>query len=293
MKQRQLRLYDGRDLAIEMSGPEDGHVLLWHDGTPGSSYQLAHVADAAHDRGLRLITMSRAGYTGSTRAPGRSVADVVPDANAVLDALGVDEALVGGVSGGGPHALACAALMGDRVRATAAVCSVAPYDADGLDFLAGMGQDNVEEFGLALEGERRLRPYLERQLPALAAATPGELIQTMATLLPDIDRRCLIGPVGDDFAAAMASTAAGGADGWVDDDLAFTRPWGFALSEIRSPVSLWQGSEDLMVPFSHGQWLAGHIPGVQAHLETGQGHLSINVGSIDRILDELINGARA
>ncbi len=292
MKQRLLRLDDGRELAIEISGPEDGHVLLWHDGTPGSSYQLAHVADAAHVRGLRLITMSRAGYTGSTRAAGRSVADVVPDASAVLDALGVDDALVGGVSGGGPHALACAALLGGRVRATAAVCSVAPYDADGLDFLAGMGQDNVEEFGLALEGERRLRPYLEQQLPALAAATPAELVQTMATLLPDIDRRCLIGSFGDDFAAAMTSTAAGGADGWVDDDLAFTRPWGFALSEIRGPVSLWQGSEDLMVPFSHGQWLAEHIPGVQAHLETGQGHLSINVGSIDRILDELTSGAR-
>ena len=292
MRQRQLRLDDGRDLAIEVSGLECGQVLLWHDGTPGSCYQLAHVADAAHVRGLRLITMSRAGYIGSTRAPGRSVADVAGDASAVLDAVGVDDALVGGVSGGGPHALACAALLGGRVRATAAVCSVAPNDADGLDFLAGMGEDNVEEFGLALEGERRLRPYLDQQLPALAAATPAELVQTMATLLPEIDRRCLTGPVGDDFAAAMAATAAGGADGWVDDDLAFTRPWGFALSQIQGPVSLWQGSEDLMVPFSHGKWLAEHIPGVQAHLETGEGHLSINVGSIDRILDELISAAR-
>ena len=170
--------------------------------------------------------------------------------------------------------------------------SVAPYDADGLDFLAGMGEDNVEEFGLALAGERRLRPYLEQQLPALAAATAAELVRTLATLLLDIDRRCLTGPVGDDFAAAMASSAAGGADGWVDDDLAFTRPWGFAIAQIQGPVSLWQGSEDLMVPFSHGQWLAEHIPGVQAHLETGEGHLSINVGSIDRILDELISVAR-
>ena len=170
--------------------------------------------------------------------------------------------------------------------------SVAPYDADGLDFLAGMGEDNVEEFGLALAGERRLRPYLEQQLPALAAATAAELVRTLATLLLDIDRRCLTGPVGDDFAAAMASSAAGGADGWVDDDLAFTRPWGFAIAQIQGPVSLWQGSEDLMVPFSHAQWLAEHIPGVAAHLETGEGHLSINVGSIDRILDELISVAR-
>lgn len=292
MEHRQLPLDDGRLLAIEVSGPEDGRMLLWHHGTPGSSHQPAHVAQAAHVRGLRLVTTSRPGYTGSTRTPGRSVADVVADVSAVLDALGVDDALVAGWSGGGPHALACAALLGDRVRATAAVCSVAPHDADGLDFLAGMGEDNVEEFGLAREGERRLRPYLEQQLPALVTGTPAGLVDAMATLLPEVDRRCLTGPVGDDFVAAIAATAAGGADGWVDDDLAFTRPWGFALSQIQGPVSLWQGSEDLMVPFSHGQWLTEHIPGVEAHLETGEGHLSINVGSIDRILDELITAAR-
>ncbi len=292
MEHRQLRLEDGRYLAIEVSGPEDGHVLLWHHGTPGSSYQLAHVAHAAHVRGLRLVTTSRPGYTRSTRAPDRSVADVAGDVRAVLDALNVDHALMAGASGGGPHALACAALLGDRVRATATVCCVAPHDADGLDFLAGMGEDNVEEFGLAREGEQRLRPYLEQQLPEMVTATPAGLIDALATLLPDVDRRCLTGPVGEDFVAAMASTAAGGADGWVDDDLAFTRPWGFSLSQIQGPVSLWQGSEDLMVPFSHGQWLTEHIPGVTSHLENGEGHLSINVGSIDRILDELTSAAR-
>lgn len=283
----QLRLPDGRTLEYVLTGPADGRVLLFHHGTPGSAHQPQFVADAAHRHGWQLLTISRAGCAGSSRAPGRTVADVTPDVRALLDQLGLARVLVGGASGGGPHALACGALLPDRVAAVLSVCCVAPYDLPGLDFLAGMGEENVTEFGLALDGETALRPYLEQELPPLREATAEQIVEGMATVLPPVDRAVLTGELGAAFAAAMRSAASGTVDGWLDDDLAFTRPWGFDLAQLRVPVSLWQGSEDLMVPFAHGQWLAAQILGVRAHLEQGEGHLSISVGSIDRMLDEL------
>ena len=282
-----LELSDGRLLEHEVSGPEGGRVLLFHHGTPGSAHQLEYLAEAVHRRGWRLVTLSRPGSAGSTRLPGRLVADVVPDAVAVLDVLGVDRFVVAGASGGGPHALACGALLPERVDAVLAICSVAPYDADGLDFLAGMGDDNVTEIGLALDGEAALRPWLDEHLPGLRTASPEQIFEELATILPEVDRACLRGGVGEQLARSMHSAASGSSDGWLDDDLAFTRPWGFDVADIRVPVSLWQGTADLMVPFPHGQWLAAHVPGVRPHLEQGEGHLSITVGAVDRMLDEL------
>lgn len=282
-----IALADERELELGVSGPPGGQLLLWHHGTPGSAYQMHFLAGAVHARGWRLVTMARPGYGTSTRLPGRTVADVVPDVTAVLDHLGADTALVGGASGGGPHGLACAALLPDRIRAALVVCCLAPYEAEGLDFVAGMGPDNVDEVGLALEGEQALRPYVEGQLPGMAEATPEQLVEHMASLLPEVDLACLTGDVGADFAAAMNDVGRAGVDGWIDDDLAFTQPWGFDLDQVRAPVSLWQGKLDMMVPFAHGQWLAPRIPGVRAHLENGQGHLSIAVGAVDRMLDEL------
>lgn len=282
-----VSLPDQREVEVGVSGPPGGQLLLWHHGTPGGAYQMKFLADAVHTRGWRLVTMARPGYGASTRLAGRIVADVVPDVAAVLDHLGADVALIGGASGGGPHSIACAALMPERVRAALAVCSLAPYEAEGLDFLAGMGQDNLDELSLAVQGEQALRPYIDEQLPGMAEATADQLIEGMSSLLPEVDRACLTGDVGADFAVAMNGVGRAGPDGWIDDDLAFLQPWGFGLEQVRAPVSLWQGELDLMVPFSHGQWLASHIPAVHAHLESGQGHLSITVGALERMLDEL------
>lgn len=283
---RQVTLPDGRELQVESSGPPDGRILLFLHGTPGSSHQLPFVARAVHARGWRLVTFSRAGAPGSTRAPGRTVADVVPDGVAVLDTVGADRALVAGASGGGPHALACAALRPERFAGALAICSLAPYDAEDLDFLAGMGEANVAEFGLALEGETALRPFVDDDLAGMREATPEQIVEDLSSILPAVDKACITGDLGEEFAASFRAAATIG-DGWVDDDLAFTRPWGFDLADIRIPVSLWHGDADLMVPFAHGQWLAQHIPGVHAHLEPGEGHVSITVGAIDAMLDEL------
>ena len=285
-----ITLPDGRRLEVEVTGPDAGPVLLFHHGTPGGSTQFRGMAEEVHLRGHRLVTWCRAGYGASTRRPGRSVADEVDDAMALLDHLEAEDCLVAGWSGGGPHALACGALASDRVRGVLCVAGVAPYDGEGLDFLKGMGQDNLDEFGAALEGEEPLRTYLEAARPELLEATGDEIQTLMATLLPPVDRESLTGEFGEFLARQSRQAVSVSVDGWLDDDLAFTRPWGFELSAVTSPTFMWQGSEDLMVPFAHGQWLAAHLPDAVVHLEPGEGHLSMGVGAMGRMLDELLQG---
>jgi pimeloyl-ACP methyl ester carboxylesterase len=283
----------GRTLDVEVTGPDGGDVLLFHHGTPGAVTQLRSMQRAAHARGLRLVTFSRPGYGSSSRQAGRRIADAATDVALVLDHLGVQTCLVAGWSGGGPHALATGALLPDRVRGVLSIASVAPDGLPDLDLLTGMGEQNVEEFGLAREGEDALRPYLDGEAEQLAEADAGALIEGMASLLPDADRRVLTDEVGEDLAANFHEALRSGVDGWLDDDLAFVAPWGFDLSQVSVPVSLWQGEADLMVPFSHGQWLSRNVPGVRSHLVPEEGHVSLTVGAIDRMLDELVATSRA
>jgi pimeloyl-ACP methyl ester carboxylesterase len=283
-----LRLDDGRDLEIEVSGPEGAPAVLFIHGTPGSATQLGALAAAVADRGHRLVTWSRAGYGDSTRRPGRDVASEVADATAVLDHVGALTCVAAGWSGGGPHALACGALLPDRVRAVTSVGGVAPYDAADLAFLAGMGVDNLEEFGLAVEGAGVLEPWLDNQRPEMLHLTPEQVVEQLDTLLPPVDRDSVSGEFADYLARLFRRSVASSVAGWLDDDLAFVRPWGFELGDVAVPTSVWQGSEDLMVPFAHGEWLAANIPGCTAHLERGQGHLTVLLGALDRWLDELL-----
>ncbi|MCW2867572.1 MAG: hypothetical protein JWR20_1760 [Marmoricola sp.] len=282
-----LRLPDGRLLELDVTGPEDGPVLVFHHGTPGCVLQEPLMQRTVHDLGMRLVTWSRPGYAGSTRQAGRRVADVAQDTAAVLDHLGVEHARVAGWSGGGPHALACAALLPDRVLATLVLAGVAPHDAEGLAFLEGMGQDNLDEFGAATTSEEELRAYLDGHRPALAVVTPEQVTAELDSLLPPVDKAVLTGEYAEAVAASFRHAVSQGVDGWLDDDLAFVAPWGFDLASITGPVALWQGTEDLMVPAAHGRWLAERVPGVQAHVVEGEGHLSIGLGRLGTVLADL------
>jgi pimeloyl-ACP methyl ester carboxylesterase len=282
-----IELADGRRLDIRIAGAEDETPLIFHIGTPSAAVPMGAFERAASARGLRLVTMSRPGYGSSTRLPGRRVVDVVADTNAVLDAIGAETCLVAGWSGGGPHALACAARL-DRATALLVMAGVAPFDADGLDWMAGAGQDNIDEYGAATEGEQELRAYLDAARLELKDVTADQIVGSMASLLPEVDRRALTDEFGDDLAAGFREAVRVGVDGWLDDDLAFISPWGFDLSEISVPTMIWQGSEDLMVPFAHGKWLASRISGASTHLEQGEGHVSVVLGKLDEMLDELV-----
>jgi pimeloyl-ACP methyl ester carboxylesterase len=154
--------------------------------------------------------------------------------------------------------------------------------------MGGMGEENVVEFGAAAEGEEKLRPYLTEVREHLKDVSVADIISSLSTVLPDVDRAVLTDEFGQDMAASFHEGLRIGAEGWMEDDLAFVGPWGFDVAEISVPTTIWQGSDDLMVPFSHGQWLAAHVPGASSHLEQGEGHLSVAVGSLEPMLEELV-----
>jgi pimeloyl-ACP methyl ester carboxylesterase len=287
MTERDVTLRDGRTLHIYDNGDPDGVVVVEHHGTPGSGLPYPPDVELARERGLRVIAYDRAGYGGSTAKPGRAVVDIANDIEDVLDDLGVVRFASVGGSGGGPHTLALGALLADRCVATASIASPTPWEAEGIDQMAGMGEQNVEEFTAALEGPEALEPLLEREAASIRAASPEELRDVLVTLLPPVDRDVLTGERAEHAKENIDRALAPGIEGWRDDDLAFVKPWGFDLDEIRVPVLLWQGGQDLMVPVAHGRWLAERVPGVEAHISDADGHLSIAVGRLGEIYDWL------
>jgi pimeloyl-ACP methyl ester carboxylesterase len=282
-ERRLLRLADGRDIEFLTAGPEDGRPLVVHEGTPVGLEINSKLGAAAAERGLRLVQVARPGYVQSTAKPGRRVADIAADVAAVLDDIGAATFVSIGFSGGGPHSIACAALLPGRCLAAASVAGVGPYGVEGLDFLAGMGPENVEEFGLAIQGEAALTPFLEKE------AAGEQIVGALAGLISGADAAVLTGEFADSLAAALRSAISNGIAGWRDDDLAFATDWGFWPDANSAPIAIWQGDQDNMVPFAHGQWLAAHIPGARVHLQPGAGHLTMTVTAIDQILDELLD----
>jgi pimeloyl-ACP methyl ester carboxylesterase len=268
---RLVELTDGRTLEIHELGEPDGFPIVFHHGTPGSGTIYERWATP----GVRVIAYDRAGYGGSTRRPGRAVVDVVADVTAVADELGLERFATWGLSGGGPHALACAALCDERLTAAATLAGVGPWNADGLDWLTGMGEGNVREFELVLAGEEALRPALERERTEMLAATREQLRDTMAPHLSPTDSAALTNDLAEYFHGNMTHGIGDGPDGWIDDNLAFVRPWGFELSAIARPILVVQGGDDLMVPRQHGEWLAANVPGAEPRIDDAHGHLTL------------------
>jgi pimeloyl-ACP methyl ester carboxylesterase len=291
MERRSMGMPDGRVVEVLTDGPSDGLPIVLHEGTPAALTVYPPTVAAAAARGLRVVLIARPGYEGSTPRPGRQVADVTGDVVSVLNALGAETFLTAGWSGGGPHALACAALLPGQCLAAASIAGVAPYGAPGLDWLAGMGQENVAEFGAALAGEAALAAFLDSAVVGLTGLTGADIAGSLGDLLDSADRAALTGEYADHMAAALRVAISSGLVGWRDDDLAFTRDWGFTLGpDLRAaPIAIWQGDQDRMVAYAHGEWLAANIPGARAHLLAGQGHLTLTITSIDRILDDLLD----
>lgn len=284
--QREILQVAGHRLEVECSGPATGEAVVFHTGTPSAGIMFAPMAQAGAARGLRHVAYSRPGYARSARRAGRSVADCADDVAAIADQLGIGRFYTVGWSGGGPHALACAALLGDRVIAAATLAGVAPRQAEGLDWLAGMGQDNIDEFKAAESGE--LIGFLEHHAAQIANATPEQLHEAFGDLLSDVDVEVLSGEFAEYLHDATKLALSSGIWGWVDDDIAFMRDWGFSLDAIERPVTIWQGGQDRMVPFDHGRWLAEHVGGARPQLLPEEGHLSLTIGSYERVLDDLL-----
>jgi pimeloyl-ACP methyl ester carboxylesterase len=278
-----VSLPDGRTLHVHDEGDPGGLAVVVHHGTPGSGRLHPHDSEDAAAKGIRLIGFDRAGYGRSDAHFGRSVGDVAADVAGLLDALGEDRFATWGHSGGGPHALACAALLPERCTAAATLASVAPYDGEGLDWLDGMGEANVEEFNTVLLGAEALEPAIRRVQAEMFSAGPEGLRQAMLTVLSPLDQTVLTGELAEWGYAMMAEGAAKRIEGWRDDNLAFVEPWGFDLDDIHVPVFLLHGTQDLMSPPQHGRWLAARIPGVEAEIGDNEGHITLLAGRVSDV----------
>lgn len=287
-----VEISDGRTLAYAQIGDPDGTPVFVLHGTPGSRLSGRHpdpsrVAGA----GLRVITYDRPGYGRSTRHRGRAVVDCVADIAAIADALGLERFVVTGGSGGGPHALAAAARLPQRVIRAEGNVSSAPYDAPGLDWFAGMDPENIKEFGWALEGEETLVRELQRKADEMLNRLnedPASVLDDFE--LSDADQAVLRDAiVRERIRTSTREALARGVWGWVDDDLAFVKPWGFDVAEIRVPVQVRYGVGDVLVPAGHGEWLARHVPNADVIVDHQAGHLSTPDEHLERVR-LLVNG---
>jgi len=277
---RTLETSDGRTVAFAVWGDPKGFPILSLHGTPGCRLQRWPKEELYQELGVCLVTHDRAGYGRSTRRHGRCVADEVDDVIAIADELGFDRFGVSGGSGGGPHSLACAALLPDRVVRASCIVGGAPYGDGGLEhqaWFSGMDPENVKEFETAVAGEAALIPYLEAQqatVEARVAVDPSTVFEDFE--LSETDRAALARPeMMQVLRESAVEWAVNGVGGWVDDDLAFTRSWGFEVSEITVPVFVTYGATDVLVPVAHGEWLAEHVPGCIVKIEES-GHLGVD-----------------
>jgi pimeloyl-ACP methyl ester carboxylesterase len=218
------------------------------------------------------------------------VADCAADVSALLEALSLEGVRTVGWSGGGPHALACAALLPDVIEAAATLAGVAPGDAEGLEWLDGMAEENLEEFGAAAEGAAALLAFLEPIVADRVDETAETVAAGLGSLLTDVDRAALTGEFAEFLAETNRAAISTGPWGWLDDDLAFARDWGFSPDDVAVPVTVWHGRHDAMVPTTHGEWLAGRVPGARARILADEGHLSL-VLRFGTVLDELLDAS--
>ena len=274
---------DGRTLGVEEAGDPAGFPVLVLHGSPGSRLLAAAWCRDAEQRGIRLLSYDRPGYGASTAQPGRSVADCADDVRTISSALGIDRLAVWGISGGGPHALACAALLPGLVSAVGTLASVAPYGQDDLDYFAGMGQDNVDEVKIYLADPAAAREKSRADREGMIATEPAEMHELLSTLLSPVDREALTLEIATELVASTRVGLAPGDQGWWDDGEAHLKPWGFDFAEITVPVQLWHGHQDRFVPVQHGQWLASRIPGVDAHITDNDGHVTLGANRVPEL----------
>lgn len=271
-----VELASGRRLAVETSGHPHGRPVFLLHGTPGSRLGQAPRGSVLSWLGIRLVTFDRPGYGESDRDPGRRIVDGASDVAAVADTLGLKEFAVVGRSGGAPHALACAALLPDRVTRSAALMSLAPREASGLDWFAGMSQSNVRTHNSAVGDFQHLAPALRARSRDIRA-DPQAMIAQLLLEMPESDRRVVAdhgvrSMLRLNYREALRSHDAGG---WIDDVVAFNQHWGFVVEDIPGPVLLWHGEDDVFSPVEHSRWLAEHIPHAHLRVEAGAAHFGV------------------
>ena len=280
---------DGRTLAYFERGAADGVPVIVCHGTPGSRLTRHPDRELYERHGVRMVVYDRPGYGRSDPKPGRTVADAAADIEAIADSLGLDRFAVVGGSGGAPHALACGALIGDRVLRVGALVTPAPSDTSDFDFFKGLAEINVKEFGAALKGQAAIETYL-RPFADELLRNPDAVIDEIVSQLPDVDRAIA---EREEFRAifreSFTEAVRQGVRGWADDDLAFAKSWGFEPEDVYAEVRLWQGELDVLAPRSHGEYVASRLPNARFELLEGGGHFLDEEWAV--VLDWLAVGA--
>ena len=284
---RTISVGSGRELCVEIAGEPDGKPILVHTGEPMSRRLYGGWIADAEKKGIRLIGYDRPGYGGSTADPGYTVASGAVNVRAIAEALGHDRIGIWGISGGGPYALACAALLPDLAVAVAAVASIAPYGIEDFDYFAGMGESNVESFKLFFSDPEESRRDLREGREEILAATPEQFAEILKDLLSPADAEVLTGELARWLIETNKVAVSPGDQGWWDDGAAHLTSWEFDLRDIRVPVKIWHGRQDRMVPVQHGEWLAANVPGAAADISDRDGHLTM-IGRIGEIHDWLL-----
>jgi pimeloyl-ACP methyl ester carboxylesterase len=286
-----VKVSDGRVLRVQVSGDANGLPVFLLHGTPGSRHGPKPREGVLYRLGIRLVSYDRPGYGGSTRHVGRAVVDAARDVETIANELQLKNFAVVGRSGGGPHALACAAILPERVVRVAALVCVAPADAVGLNWFDGMAADNVDAYRVA---DADWPTFIERlRLRAdRTASDPRFLVEEVRTQMrrPDlrvVDDMAIRRLLADTYAEALRA----GPYGWIDDVFALRIRWGFDFGGITVPVRLWHGEEDSFSPVSHTRWLAMRIPGAEVQVQAGLAHFGA-VEILPRILAWLKAGFR-
>jgi pimeloyl-ACP methyl ester carboxylesterase len=276
LEETDLRLSDGRTLHVYDAPPADADVRLtvfWHHGTPNAGAPPEPLFPASASRGIRWVSYDRPGYCGSTPRPGRDVASAAAEVSSVADALGIDQFSVIGHSGGGPHALACGALLPERVLSVVCAAGLAPFQAKGLDWFAGMSPAAAATVQAAAKGRAAMEDHIAAGEYDPETFTPA-------------DHDALSGDWSWLGKIAIQAIAAGRA-GQIDDELAFVAPWGFDPEQVRAPVLFLYGAQDRVVPSSHGEWLTARCRSGEMWLRPGEGHVSV-LNSAEAALDWLV-----
>jgi len=285
------KVRDARTLAFVQRGAEDGVPVIVCHGTPGSRRSRHPDPEMYRRHGVRMVAYDRPGYGASDPNIGRSVADAASNIEAIADELGLDRFAVVGGSGGAPHALACGALLEERVLRVGALVTPAPSDTDDFDFYEGLAEVNVREFGAAVQGREAIEAFIQPYVDQLRT-DPDAVIEEIVSELPEVDREIAS---REGFRSIMresfAEAARQGVRGWADDDLAFAKSWGFEPEDVHAEVRLWQGELDVLAPRTHGEYVASRLPNARFELLEGGGHFLDEQWAV--VLDWLAAGAGA
>lgn len=287
VEEHEVILRDGRLLAAYTYG--QGPVVLYHHGTPGTGLTLNCARVAADQLGVTVLSYDRAGYARSDANPGRSIASVATDMEDLLNHFHVDSALTVGWSGGGPHALATAHFLPERIQAVCVIAGVGPSDVDDLNYREGLSEAELQEFELAVSGREALLEFAKENYAPLATLTREDVQNSLTDRTAASDRAFLEGDYCDELVEHFRRALEASVEGMTDDAVAFSTPWGFDVSNIQQEMVIFHGALDRSVPIRHGQWLAKRVPHAVPRFFDEDGHTSIAIGRMTEAISELLS----